>query len=145
MHNKSNFPWKLAGFEPGSSAPEADALLIVPRRLVFICFVYFHLFSRTFLFSLSRSPNLTVLHRFRGSILCSLFSAILAIFYQHSFSEPQLLPCICRYIRKLFIAGERLPPISTVTHVRIPAQEVQVLERLAKAVGGLHQLLPLLL
>ncbi len=44
-----------------------------------------------------------------------------------------------------FILGERLPPITAKFVVRLPAAEVQVVQRLAKALGRLHPLVLVLL
>jgi len=41
--------------------------------------------------------------------------------------------------------GERLPPITAKFVVRLPAAEVQVVQRLAKALGRLHPLVLVLL
>jgi hypothetical protein len=44
-----------------------------------------------------------------------------------------------------FIPGERLPPITAKFVVRLPVAEVQVVQRLAKALGRLHPLVLVLL
>ena len=43
------------------------------------------------------------------------------------------------------LTGERLPPITAKFVVRLPAAEVQVVQRLAKALGRLHPFVLVLL